>query len=290
MYGETDEARSLHTSDWVADGSIKAHLLRPGLAAFDVDLGGGTRSVGLHSDTALAGFWDGVGRDVVYVDVTGLPHHAWAPLVASAVRSGRRVRVVYVEPDTYKRAREPHQLYDLSEAGLVIRQLPGFTSVTPAAGASSFVPILGFEDARFGFVLNEIEPMSATRVYPVIGVPGFRPEYPFEAYRANQMTLTRAPHNRFPRNVEFADASCPFRLYYTLMDIAARHPGEVMRVGLLGTKPHALGAVLYALAHGPTLVELVYDNPRRKKDRTGGTHRLWVYHLSAFGLPSAAAS
>jgi hypothetical protein len=49
---------------------------------------------------------------------------------------------------------------------------------------------------------------------------------------------------------------------------------------LIGTKPHALGAVLFSLMSGcPT--ELVYDHPIRKPGRTDGTERLLVYHVSA---------
>ena len=61
-------------------------------------------------------------------------------------------------------------------------------------------------------------------------------------------TLSDGPRGLYTQNVRFADAACPFRLFYALEDIAAVHSSSVMKVGLLGTKPHALGAVLYALA------------------------------------------
>ena len=48
---------------------------------------------------------------------------------------------------------------------------------------------------------------------------------------------------------------------------------------MIGTKPHAVGAVLFYL-DSPSDVELVYDHPVRKADRTMGTSRVCVYNIS----------
>lgn len=282
LSGRTQEDRSHHGDTWRDSEGVREVRITPLPEQIEVREGAECRTISLHNRDALDSFCSGIGSDVVYLDITGLPHRAWAALLPSLLRAQLTVRAVYVEPGEYKRARARYQFYDLSEADLGIGQLPGFTSIVPTGDGYSFVPILGFEDARFSYVLNEMEPPSLRRVYPIVGVPGFRPEYPFETLRSNRRTLESAPQNLFVTNARFTDAACPFRLYYTLEDIASLHPGERMKVGLLGTKPHALGAVMYALTHGTHQVELIYDHPKRKGDRTRGTHRLWVYHLSAF--------
>lgn len=280
FYGHTDEERSSHLDAWTEEGLTVPVLIEPYPDEIGVNTSGGAQRLSLYSRKHLDALWRGVG-DIVYVDITGLPHHVWAPLIAGALRAEKTLRVVYVEPGDYKRSRARYQLYDLSEERLGIRPLPGFASLFPTYDDFTFVPLLGFEDARFSYVLNKVDPL-ADRVYPVVGVPGFRPEYPSETYRSNRRTLSDGPRGLYTQNVRFADAACPFRLYYVLEDIAAVHSSSVIKVGLLGTKPHALGAVLFALANRMSGVELVYDHPQRSGGRTRGTSRLLVYHLSAF--------
>ena len=282
FHGATSEQRSRHLGPWAKSGGVEVVRVEPEPYALGIPTTAGVQRLTLYDGRKLDRLWETVGDGVVYVDLTGLPHHAWAPLIASALRSEKTVRAVYVEPSDY--TREPNLLYDLSEAGAGIRPLPGFASLLPTYEDFSFVPLLGFEDTRFSFLLNTIEP-ATDRVYPVVGIPGFRPEYPFETYRSNLRTLQKN-QGGFARNARFADAVCPFRLYYVLEDIAALHPQEVVKVGLLGTKPHALGAVLYAIRQGNERVELVYDHPNRKSGRSNGTKRLMVYHVSAFMPPT----
>jgi hypothetical protein len=79
----------------------------------------------------------------------------------------------------------------------------------------------------------------------------------------------------------FARANCPFSLYYALEDVGEKFPKHLLKVAPIGTKPHALGAVLFALSN-PDTTELVYDNPVRKAGRTSGRARMLVYAISEF--------
>jgi hypothetical protein len=83
------------------------------------------------------------------------------------------------------------------------------------------------------------------------------------------------------RNARFAQANCPFCLFNLLRDMAEQYPDERIVIAPIGTKPHALGAVLFAVAN-PDSVELVYDHPIRKAQRTEGAARALVYHVSRF--------
>ena len=116
-----------------------------------------------------------------------------------------------------------------------------------------------------------------------MGVPGFRPEYPFHTFLGNRIPLIQ---NGAWRNVRFAIANCPFSLFYVLQDIAADFPHDLLKIAPIGTKPHALGAVLFSLSSSKP-VELVYDHPIRKSARTMGAARLLVYHVWALQLPRA---
>ena len=51
-----------------------------------------------------------------------------------------------------------------------------------------------------------------------------------------------------------------------------------MYIAPIGTKPHALGAICYALRN-PDTTEIMYDNPIRKPGRTAGIGQMHVYML-----------
>lgn len=229
----------------------------------------------------------GANSDTVYLDITGLSHHVWAPLVRVALQRKIRLNAVYVEPANYRYSPSPRQgeIFDLSERIEGIAPLPLFTSLNePTEERWCFVPLLGFEGTRFAYIVEQLEP-PGNRIVPVVGVPGFQLEYPFHTYLGNQLTLDET---KAWRNVRYALANCPFSLFYVLEDVLHDYANDHVKVAPIGTKPHALGAVLACMA-SPRRIELVYDHPRRKQRRTVGTLRLLVYSISDF-LPSPPSS
>ena len=62
---------------------------------------------------------------------------------------------------------------------------------------------MGFEGGRFMHILENIE-YSNKIIIPIIGVPGFRPEYPNIAYWGNKKTLEETESWK---NVLFAKAN-----------------------------------------------------------------------------------
>jgi hypothetical protein len=210
-----------------------------------------------------------------------MPHHVWAPLVRAGLRSGKRLLAIYVEPDEYAVSLAPTEgeIFDLSERIEGVAPIPGFISLVDRSDEEScFVALLGFEGTRFAHILERVQPLAA-KIVPVVGVPGFRAEYPFHTYHGNRLSLSAT---QAWRRVRFAAANDPFSLYYELQAISASYPGHQMKIAPIGTKPHALGAVLYAIGHADN-VELVYDHPIRKPARTRGSDRVLIYHLSEFG-------
>lgn len=220
------------------------------------------------------------GRSAVYIDVTGMTYSTWAPLLAAALDMGGVTRVVYREPLDYKRSANPTRgmIYDLSESIAGIAPLPGLANLRLRAPADSvFVPLLGFEGARLAHVLESSEPLSE-RVVPIVGAPGFRPEYTTQALLSGRLTLEQDGHYS---RVQFAKANCPFDLFHELVKIQDHFEKAFLRIAPVGTKPHGLGAVLYAIAR-PGRAEIVYDHPIRKSRRTSGQSRVCLYEVSQF--------
>jgi hypothetical protein len=280
LYGDSGEDRSRHIAHWSGQDIAFLEVTdqqRQDIVEIHDRQSGSNRAVSLRSTGQCRSIWIDSGKPTIYIDITGLAHHVWAPLLSAAIATGRTVRVIYVEPREYTRSKNPTEgvLYDLSEKIGGIRPLPGFASLVEPGETFCFVPLLGFEGTRFRFLLEHVQP-PGDRIFPIIGVPGFQLEFPLVTYYGNKGPLWDS--DSWPE-VLFAAANDPFSLYYQLRTVARRNPGVYLKIAPIGTKPHALGAVLYALRNAHA-VELVYDHPVRGSSRTSGLARLLEYDIS----------
>jgi hypothetical protein len=278
--GKSVEERSEHIDRWRAKSDrvsfVDVTSEERSSIQYAVD-GDRPSNVALRSDVQITRFWQKVKRGTIYLDITGLRHHVWSALLRGALGTREKVIVVYVEPEDYRPSLTPteSEIYDLSERIEGIAPLPGFARLREAGDNSCFVPLLGFEGTRVSYLISQLEPPGG-KIVPIVGVPGFRAEYPFATYLGNRRPLLQT---QAWKKVRYAAANCPFDLFYVLQDIANSFPGHVLKIAPIGTKPHAIGGVLYAIAN-PATVELVYDHPIRKARRTEGTARLLAYYVS----------
>ena len=282
VYGTSGEARSRHLTAWrnatrqikfVAVSEITDNI-------FNFFWNDANRKVSLRAASQLKSFWKNCSSGLAYLDITGLPHHIWAPVLRAGLTHTESLCVVYAEPAEYRfhPSPTPGQIFDLSERINGVAPIPGFASLTDERDQESFVfvPTLGFEGTRLAHMIEQVQP--GDMVIPIVGVPGFRPEYPFYTFHGNQLPFH---DTAIWKKVRFASANCPFSLYYTLEEIRDVHDGDRLKIAPIGTKPHALGAILFAITNEDT-VELVYDHPIRKPTRTEGSARILIYHVSDF--------
>lgn len=280
LFGSSDENRSSVLLSHMTNNGLYSAFIEDGdNETFILNYQDDIHSFGLYNQAQQDTIWSILNSEIIYLDITGLSHHIWAILVASAIRSQQHLRVLYVEPEEYSRSQDTASLYDLSNEYEAIKELPGFSMLQQPGANFCYVPLLGFEGARFSIATTAIDP-PRTKVYPVVGLPGFRPEYPFEAYVANRRTLDSASDWVYSK-VKYVDAGCPFCLFYAIQDLASDNQNDVLKIALLGTKPHALGAALYAL-YNEDKVQLLYDFPKRKAGRTAGIGRIYLYHVTFF--------
>jgi hypothetical protein len=245
-------------------------------------LAGSDAPVALRSPSELAAFWQALDENQqCFVDITGLDHSVWSALISTGLDLNRRVEAVYVEPASYKANKisvPSRDIFDLTESFEGLFPLPGLARLaSPRESEFWFIPLLGFEGRRFSYMKDQVAPLGRHTI-PVVGVPGFQPEFVGYAYHGNQEALRE---DDVWQDVVYATANCPFSLFYLLEDLGRELPGGYFKVATIGTKPHSLGAVLFA-RQNPTQVEILYDHPVRKKERTSGNARLLVYHLHAF--------
>ena len=281
LWGDSGEQRTKHPPEWEtresSAGFIKV-LPQQGMSLKTE--GAITSTVKLRSANEMKDFTRRLGRDL-YLNITGLPHHVWAAILKWAIELGVNVHAVYVEPLGYlpSGASADSVIFDLSERIEGISTLPGFARLTEPEDPENiyFVPVLGFEGARLAYTLNQID-IPHDRILPIVGAPGFRPDYPFHTYLGNRVPLEESS---MWRGVRFAIANCPFSLMYTLEDIAIDYSRARLKIALLGTRPHALGAVMQAI-RDPDRIELVYDHPIPSATRSTGMGLLLIYELSPF--------
>jgi hypothetical protein len=218
-----------------------------------------------------------IASDKLLIDISGLPHQIWAPLVKVANESGVALRVMYVEPESYKQHPSPASAstFDLSVEFGGLAPLPGFARLLAPADEDKciFVALLGFEGSRPERLILELDPTP--KVIPVVGVPGFQIEYPAFTVGCNRLFLD---DYRAQSELRFAMASCPFELYKTLSDITVDYPDHYLYIAVVGTKPHALGAIKFAIDN-PGRTEIMFDHPIRKEGRTKGVGLIHIYDM-----------
>jgi hypothetical protein len=286
VFGTTPEERSAHSPAWEqrAKDVVFIRLASEEYNVVEFAWGSDSARLALRNRSDLQEFWRRFNGRVLYLDITGLGHHVWAPLLRAAGEGGSDIRVVYVEPTDYTQSAAPTEgeIFDLSEKIKGIAPLPGFASFGISAEEEfCLVALLGFEGTRFAYLNEMVQPLGE-QLIPIIGVPGFRPEYPFYAYHGNQSPLI---DTRGWAKARYVTANCPFRLFDTLR-LIEEDLSKPIKVAPIGTKPHSLGAVLYAIAREGE-VELVYDHPVRTAKRTKGASRALVYHVASLMPPPA---
>lgn len=288
IFGESVENRSHLPSDWTS--TQNCHFFRVeemDYDAFAFKVAG--REYRLRSRVDIEAFVDWVldTSGIVYVDITGLSHHVWAPVLSelvsrtqSAAGEAIQLSAVYVEPVHYTKSRipRPGDIFALSDKLHGIRPLPGLVRLRrQGSDRAIIVALIGFEGWRFDAVIAKLEPDAGT-VIPIIGVPGFRAEYPFYTVEGNMIPLER--DDNWMRR-QLATANDPFEVFHILSVLQDRYRETLLRIAMVGTKPHALGAVIFHAVR-PELSELIYDNPVRSAGRTDSDRTVLQYNVSHY--------
>ena len=236
--------------------------------------GDSPKDVQLRNLDSLLGL---IGNQRFIVDVSGLPHVVWAPIIRYARLSKIPHRVLYAEPEKYVSQNAPssESTFDLSVEIEGIKPLPGFAKLLDVNDDQEqvLVTLLGFEGNRPLRVALGFEPTP--KVVAVVGVPGFQIEYPSFTLSCNRKFIR---DYRLHSEMRYARASCPFNLYSVLGEIQRDNPNCYMYIAMVGTRPHALGAVNFALDNEENC-ELIFDHPVRKPGRTSGVGQIHIYEF-----------
>ena len=216
----------------------------------------------------------------ILLDISGFSHSVWAPLLKAAHKAATRTRVLYAEPVSYKFHPNPSSQFefDLSKEFEGLAPLPGFAQLSEPEHDDRcvFIAMLGFEGSRPRTLMYELDP--APKVIPIVGIPGFQIEFPSYTITCNKELL--GEYQAYS-DIRYAKANCPFEAFEVLKAIEADHPNHYMYIAPVGTKPHSLGSILFAITH-PENTEILFDNPVRKDGRTKGVGMISIYDFEHF--------
>ena len=280
LYAQDPEDRSRHCSSNLSINNVDAIFEEISINDNDqMVISSNNSIVPLSSTDEIGRFFSFYTFRVLYLDVTGMCCRLIAPLMKYAIENNIEIRIVYSEPKEYLLSEfQKEGLYkDLSESIAGVNPLPGFIRIVPFKDEPPFVTLLGFEGGRFSYLVTNKQP-SYDKILPVVGIPGYKIYYPFEAFWGNRNALkTTKAYER----VVYAEANSIVDSYLTLKKISYDKREPNMIVAPIGTKPHAIGAILYAIKN-PDRVELLYDNPKRSLHRTEGVGHILVCNITKF--------
>lgn len=186
-----------------------------------------------------------------------------------------RLGLLYVEPAQYRSRERSHVLtrrdFELTDEVDDFSGIPGAAFIVrPEETRAVF--LLGFEGQRLDQALEQID-LKARLSNVVFGVPAFIPGWEMDAFANNVKILKE----RRIESVLFAAANDPSSAYRALKKVhSSCSLAERLLIAPVGTKPHGVGAALFAARHPD--VGLVYDHPKRSTGRSTQTGT-WHLHI-----------
>lgn len=187
--------------------------------------------------------------------------------------------ITYTEPKKYQQndSTKTNRKFDLTEKFFKRNSLPGFARIPEQEKAKTLVTIMGFEGNRYSTTYEEVNP-AIGKTHAVVGFPSFQPGWQYYVYSENKSVIEQS---RVYNSIFRVSACEPFGIYNVLKKIYDNDVKNEIVIAPLGTKPHSIGACMFAIDHKS--VQLFYDYPIfGKKIRTEGVGNSYLYNLSLF--------
>lgn len=189
--------------------------------------------------------------------------------------------ILYLEPRYYMKPRPLHVLhrrdFELSEEVELFSGVPGSIIRLREDRPVIAVFLLGYEGQRLARALSENN-IKPSKCYAVFGVPAFQPGWEMNSFANNVDVINeQGLHN----NILYASAYNPYTSYNIIRqvyDSCDKKKDERLIIAPIGTKPHAIGAALFACDHKD--IGLIYDHPHKKIKRTNEVSKWHLYKIT----------
>lgn len=192
----------------------------------------------------------------------------------------KTIKVIYAEPKEYKLKKEDNIFsdeFDLTTEFNDFKKIPPFSILIDSNSTSKaeLVSFLGFENDRLGRIIENDEGARYEKYTPVLALPAFVPGWENISLRRHHKELS------YFDKIEFSPANNPYETYQKLEDIHNNSKSETLVLAPIGTKPHAVGAIIYLInaKEKNKHIGLIYDFPKKKEKRTDGIGLVHEYSL-----------
>ena len=186
------------------------------------------------------------------------------------------VDFLYVEPSEYTKGTGDHEPgrrdFELTDEVKPFGAVPGFAMALDPGRSQRTVFLLGYEGQRLGIALEQLG-VPRESIFVTFGVPAFRSGWEMNAFENN---LPMLREHRLAGRIHYEAADNPDALRESLARIHAAGAEELLVIPI-GTKPHGIGAAVYAAT--TDRVGMTYDFPQRKSRRSVGVGTWHLYQL-----------
>ncbi|MHB1954376.1 MAG: hypothetical protein ACYCOU_11565 [Sulfobacillus sp.] len=217
-------------------------------------------------------------RQPVLVDLTSnLVPELFMLLLQMKKKQYDNIYAVHVEPMKYQVVNEnglmEHHKFNKRVSAMF--GIPGFIHHLRGGSRESLYAFLGFEGTRFHEVVEYFNKEYDMTV--ILPMPSYRGGFHNHVLSGNYPDLISNDPVR-DRKVERISADNPFHVLEFLERSYRERRGSARFVlAPIGTKPHALGAALFALRHDD--VKIIYDYPVPDDSQTTGVNAMLGYAL-----------
>ena len=209
----------------------------------------------------------------VGLDITGftIPDIFRILYILHKVCNLRAIDVFYTEPKHYLFQKTMHNTYNYLSGERTYRTIPEYT--TGNNSPEILICFLGFDAGVSNFLHEKVLP---DETFVVNGFPSYLPKLKDISLLNNSTLLKKGIP---PQNHKYTVANNPFSSYNVLAEIREEYPSKLMNICVLGTRPMALGACLFALKNDKNL-KVTYPYPKEYASNTTSEFKIsWHYEI-----------
>lgn len=188
------------------------------------------------------------------------------------------IKLFYVEPNEYTLKSNSflfkHE-FDLSQGFNKFKKIPPFSLLIDSSSSekAKLIALLGFENDRLSRIIEDDDGARYDDFEHIIALPAFKPSWENISLQRHYQELKEF------QNLEFSPANNPYETYRVLEKIQKNSKNKSIVVAPIGTKPHAIGAIIFLINSKlkGNRVGLIYDFPIKKENRTEGVGNIHEY-------------
>lgn len=218
----------------------------------------------------------------ILIDITSLKHPFlfFFLLLLKKNFKPNKLYITYTEPEKYIQEAKEESIakkFDLTEKFCAVNSLPGFARISNHNKEKILIALMGFEGNRFSKAFEDVNP-SDRKTYAIVGFPSFQPSWQYYVYSQNQYAINQS---KAFNSIKRSTANEPFGVYNLLKKIKNKNQDFELVIAPIGTKPHSLGACMFAIDNED--IQIYYDFPSYgNKTRTIGIGNSFLYNLTDY--------